>query len=266
MNIEYIVADPAGNITGLVMTAIAKSDHKRVARYLLEHSPHGLEQVGFVSGCRDCDGTMDMMGGEFCGNASRSFGLYLASRNLSRRKDVAFIRVSGAEGILEVRTNPDTGEAKIKMPPVMGMEAVDTKAYGRVPMVVMEGIRHLILIGQPVVKTEAEDLIRKLAESQVSDALGIMYYDEASNFMTPLVWVRETDTMYWESSCGSGSVALAEYLTKDSKGPWQARFHEPGGSLKVERSEKGDVFLGGPVSLSEVANLQIPWESGDVGL
>lgn len=258
MDIEYIVADPAGNTTGLVLTDIPADEHKTVARHLLEHSPHDLEQVGFVSECPDCDGRLDMMGGEFCGNASRSFGLFLAGSGLSRRKDLALIRVSGAEGLLEVRTDPDTGEARIKMPPVMGIEAVETDQYGRVPLVVMEGISHLILMVHPVEKQEGERLIHALAETHEADALGIMYYDEADNFMTPLVWVRETDTLYWESSCGSGSVALAVYLKKDYKGPWQIQFAEPGGTLAVERSEAGDVFLGGPVSLSGVNRHRTP--------
>lgn len=258
MDIEYIVADPAGNITGLVLTAIPRAEHKKVANYLLEHSPHGLEQVGFISEEADCDGRLDMMGGEFCGNASRSFGLYLTSRGLSRRKDLTRIRVSGAKELLEVRTDEATGQARIKMPPVTAIQIIETEMYGAAPLVIMEGISHLILEGHPVEQEKAEGLIRTLAGIHDADALGIMYYDEAEHFLTPLVYVRATDTLYWESSCGSGSVALAVWLMQDQKGPWQVEFSEPGGKLAVEESAAGDVYLGGPVSFSGIITAKLP--------
>ncbi len=258
MKIEYIVADPAGNTTGLVLSSISKDLHKAVAKHLLENSPHELEQVGFMSNCSDCDGRMDMMGGEFCGNASRSFGLYLAMTDRSKDKDKVRIKVSGSIEDLIVYTDLSSGTARIKMPPVQKEETLPVAGYGELPLVVMEGISHLIIPDHEMEKEKAEALLRGLGEELATDALGLMFYDTSRNFLTPLVWVNDTGTMYWESSCASGSAAVATFLKRGSDGPWQLAFQEPGGILEVEKDEFGNVYLGGPVGFSEVITHQIP--------
>lgn len=257
MDIKYVVADPAGNITGLVLTKLPQSDYKAVARYLIEHSPFGLEQVGFIHDCNDCDGSLEMMGGEFCGNASRSFGLYLAKNAISIQDGKVLIRVSGVSAKLEVRTDLKLNEANIKMPPIQALVNIQTKEYGQVPMVVMEGISHVLLIDRHPDQEKGEQLIRELADDSGDDALGVMYYESDHRFLTPLVWVRDTDTMIWESSCGSGSVALASYLEQAAQGDWTQTFKEPGGTLKVERLD-GALYLGGPVTFSEVISTKLP--------
>lgn len=250
MEIKYVVADPAGNTTGLVLTKLPSTEYKMVAKHLINHSPYDLEQVGFIRNCSDCDGSLEMMGGEFCGNASRSLGLYLAKNSNSLQTDTVMIRVSGATGKLEVRTDLKLNEAKIKMPPIQLIGNIKTVEYGLVPMITMEGIIHVLLIDHQLDKTKGEQLIRGLADRVGHDAIGVMYYESDRRFLTPLVWVRTTDTMIWESSCGSGSVALAAYLEQASQADWTQCFNEPGGTLKVEQID-GDLYLGGPVTFSE---------------
>ena len=76
MRIRYIPADPAGNLTGLVLTPVAREVRPALAAQLMARCPEGFEQIAFV----DEDSLtgplprMEMMGGEFCGNASRAFG------------------------------------------------------------------------------------------------------------------------------------------------------------------------------------------------
>lgn len=256
MDLKYVVADPAGNITGIVITRHPRQDYRTIARHLMEHSPYGLEQVGFLRDCADCDGSLEMMGGEFCGNASRSVGLYLAKRSMSMRDDRVLIRVSGAEGKLEVLTDLKRNEAKIRMPRILAMDWLKTRDYEEVPIVIMEGIAHVLLLDRHPDKEKAEHLIKTLSETRTEDAIGIMYYEQEHHFMTPLVWVRETDTRVWESSCGSGSVALAAYLERNNQEPWSRSFKEPGGVLKVEETE-GEIYLGGPVIFTEVITTEI---------
>ena len=70
-------ADPAGNITAMVQSPIAPGDRVRVAKAILALGR--AEQVGFLTepilggDCR-----LEMMGGEFCGNAARSLGYLTA--------------------------------------------------------------------------------------------------------------------------------------------------------------------------------------------
>lgn len=257
MDINYVVADPAGNITGLVLTELPRSDYKMAARYLMEHAGYGLEQVGFIRDCNDCDGSLEMMGGEFCGNAARSVGLYLAQNQISLQDDKVLIRVSGVRDMLEVQTDLRKHEAKIKMPPVLSIGLVQTRQYGTVPLIKMEGISHVLLIDVHPETGKAEELIQNLAEAFDDAAIGIMFYEAEHHFVTPLVWVRETDTMIWESSCGSGSVALASYLERDTRGNWVHTFKEPGGILRVEGNQSA-IYLGGPVTFSAILSAAIP--------
>lgn len=49
------------------------------------------------------------------------------------------------------------------------------------------------------------------------DVLGIMFYQPNKEIMTPLVYVRASDSLIWEGSCGSGSVAVASTIAMERK-------------------------------------------------
>ena len=72
----------------------------------------------------------------------------------------------------------------------------------------MEGISHALILDPPD-RDNARRLLAELAEQIDDEAIGVMFYEADRQFMTPLVWVKATDTSIWESSCGSGSVSLA---------------------------------------------------------
>ncbi|MGL4485077.1 MAG: hypothetical protein ACRCUS_09020, partial [Anaerovoracaceae bacterium] len=45
-------------------------------------------------------------------------------------------------------------------------------------------------------------------------AFGIMFYDTENNFLRPVVYVRDVETIFEEGSCASGTVATAIALIK----------------------------------------------------
>ena len=80
MMIRYIPADPAGNLTAIVLSPVAAQDRAKIAAEMMARCPEGFEQVGFAdetSLTGDLP-TLCMMGGEFCGNATRAFACYVA--------------------------------------------------------------------------------------------------------------------------------------------------------------------------------------------
>ena len=78
MELKIRVANPAGNVTIFVMSPAKREDYPAISRELLcMEELHG-EQVGFVEKMQDGSFHMQMMGGEFCGNATRSFGYLLS--------------------------------------------------------------------------------------------------------------------------------------------------------------------------------------------
>ena len=75
-SIDYIISDPEGNTTILVLSQVEISDYQTVAKQLLDQQPQA-EQVGYIKTDENgCPVSMDMCGLEFCGNATRAFGFY----------------------------------------------------------------------------------------------------------------------------------------------------------------------------------------------
>jgi diaminopimelate epimerase len=73
--------------------------------------------------------------------------------------------------------------------------------------------------------------------------------------MRPAVYVYGTDSLVFESSCGSGSAALALWLTRGQGDGEEGRvIRQPGGviEVKVRRRDGGahGIVIGGPVGLS----------------
>ena len=81
MNISYTKIDPAGNITVVVDSFVPREQQSRVASELMKRDVT-VEQVGFLEKPDDpcCAVRLQMMGGEFCGNASLSAAAVIFSR------------------------------------------------------------------------------------------------------------------------------------------------------------------------------------------
>ena len=62
MTIDYLVADPSGNTTILVLTPVAKAQHSSLAAQLLALPGIEAEQVGYVSREAGKPLRVDMMG------------------------------------------------------------------------------------------------------------------------------------------------------------------------------------------------------------
>ena len=79
MELNILRADPAGNITIFVLDQVEKAQRAAIAEKIMAIPALKAEQVGYVCPAEDdADGHMEMMGGEFCGNATRAYGMYIA--------------------------------------------------------------------------------------------------------------------------------------------------------------------------------------------
>ena len=116
MKLTFQRIDPAGNITLLVMTPVPREDYQTIAAKLLAIPELDAEQVGFLVPPRQ-DGIirLEMMGGEFCGNALRSAGLYYAASQGFRRSRTFPVEISGYDAPLPVQVNPLTGQVMARL-------------------------------------------------------------------------------------------------------------------------------------------------------
>ncbi len=82
----------------------------------------------------------------------------------------------------------------------------------------------------------------------------MMFFDRASGFIRPVVFVRATDSLVYENSCASGSTATALAMASDlPDGEYGIDVRQPGGSIEVGVTKSGGSFerltIGGRVSI-----------------
>lgn len=238
MEINYYLADPTGNVTILVDSDVSENDRAEIASRLMEVEPQA-EQVGFLE--KGADGTdiaLSMAGGEFCGNASLSAAAVFCRRS---KKDggVVSVKASGAEAPVEVFIQPqENGEytGTVRMPLPEEIEDICLEYEGEkavFPLVRFKGISHIICSGR-MEKNFAEKAAEKWCADLGADALGIMQIDLQKKTLLPLVYVRKAGTLFWESSCASGTAAAGVYLHRLSGESVRIEFSEPAGKLGVE--------------------------------
>lgn len=260
-NIRVRVADASGNITIFVLDHFDRSQYQDIATQLLDMEELGGEQVAFVTG----DNSMEMCGLEFCGNASRSFALMLAEERQIAGTAKIQVQVSGCNEVLGVDVDPANRYTRIKMPlPVAVEQLTDTGIdfLEGACLVDLDGIMHAV-----VTDVEASESNFLLAKNYINNkyappAMGVMFFDSEKNFLTPVVYVRDVDTTYFEGSCGTGSTAVAAAFTVDeTAGIFQFELVQPAGTIiaTIEKAhgEIKTIYIQGPIVLHDVAQVII---------
>ncbi|MDR1575264.1 MAG: hypothetical protein LBS37_04590 [Treponema sp.] len=286
MEVEIVRADPAGNITVLVLSPVSdRRERAALAAALLADPDLRAEQAGFVTPPEDGGlWHLEMAGGEFCGNAARAFGLFVAGQSGVTGRGTVMITISGAPRPLPVFVDTAAGTAGLAMSGPLAETSAVCGGFS-FPVYVFDGISHAIAeniqpderllhslresldhppaglpadAGRPADAGCPADAGRLADAGRPADALGVMFYDSGRRFMRPLVWVRATGTTVFESSCGSGSAALGVWLARNVRDGGETRsLAQPGGTIetrvlkrggRVQRiSIGGKVGLGGPV-------------------
>ena len=266
--IQYSILDPTGNITALVESPVPVERQPSVAASLMERHPE-VEQVGFVqlNGEGPVQARLRMAGGEFCGNAAMSAAALFLLRRGPQGEGAPPVLQVGVAGVVQpvaVRLRRDTEDsffAGVHMPPAKSIGEKDFcfgAVRGKLPVVRMEGISHIII--EPASpffslredQTAARQAVRLWCAALSADCLGLMFLERtaAECRLTPLVYVPGSGTVFWENSCASGSSAVGMALAAKTGTPVRLELTEPGGRLRVESDpEKGETWLWGRTRL-----------------
>lgn len=247
--LKFLKINPAGNITLLYdMENIDKGDIQKISKISMGDLNLYAEQVGFIN-----DTHLQMMGGEFCGNACRSFASYLAFNDINfKNKKTYEITCSGEKTKLNVEVRISEIDniflSKIKMPKSISTEIIDLKLSQentiKISEVIFEGIVHFVI--ESPVNNEIIDKVRDYCEKKKYSAFGVMFFDYNRMHMTPYVEVQGFQGV-WENSCGSGTTAVGYYLKKYKNIDF-GKIIQPGGWLEVSY-ENNEVFIDGPVEI-----------------
>lgn len=243
MIIEYVRADPGGNITLLVTSAVDPNLRAELSRKILNSGKTDAEQIGFVARPVNPQalGRLEMMGGEFCGNAARAFACYLAIINKLNLPVKLSLEMSGYNGLLQTWVENELVWARMPGP-------ISVCQWDNGTIVRMPGITHYIIDGKPD-KNLVDTLIERYGKSG-PEALGVLFVQ--GDDMTPAVYVEKTGSLFWESSCGSGTAACAATRCARLGRDCEVRLKQPGGILGARAwLDSGGIFaeLFGPVTI-----------------
>ena len=262
---NYFRANPCGNITGFVVAPVYPGYRKAYTDCIMEQIDKDVEQVGFISPAYEgAPLRMDMMGGEFCANATRAYGLYSASfYDTDGLVDIE-VYVSGHEGTTDVIADVENQKAYVALDAPIGREnlTIDGKDC---TLIKLPGISHLVVEAEED-KGFVDKALEVLKKDHKDEAYGVLFFNKEKLEMIPYVYVEGSETLFRESSCGSGTIAVVNYLEDDIAKldeDYKISIKNPAGELEVfvYEFEDGKKFcVGGKVELTEVEkkSIEIP--------
>ena len=242
--VRYVILNPSGNLTALVTEWGGAEDEAEITARLMQES----EQVAYLDPPSQPGALarVRLMGGEFCGNAAMAAAGWLVRDRLRNSRELTVpIEVSGTPDVLicKIRRLEDGFEGTVEMPRVLEIRPA---IIGGISMteVRMEGITHLVRESREVPdKEKAEALLKAFAEESGEEAAGLLIRDPETGVTQPLVYVRGSGTLVWETACGSGTAAIgALEAWRKGSGTVETQVIQPGGILRAEAAaEQGTV-------------------------
>lgn len=275
MTLPFYKLSPGGNPTILIRDNALFSEpqsapalRSAIAGALMAPDHLGAEQVGFLDTSRALP-HMEMMGGEFCVNATLCAAFVFARMGLLPTAGegpgihAGAITTSGSSDPVRVRVNslpPETNlppetvrEAAIALPlPAFPAGAMISERVPGEVVVRLPGITHLLLDAEthplPCSPLEAAGAKRAEYGLDAEEAVGVIWHwpgpgpdPETTRAILPVVHVAATGSAVAETACGSGSLALALLLARGGATSFSIR--QPSGhdiSITLERPASGD--------------------------
>lgn len=260
---KTIITSPSGNITAFVMDKTQRDSQKNIANAIMSKNKD-IEQVGFFEKSNNSKAVakLQMMGGEFCGNASRAFASVLYKNKFTKNKEFN-ISVSGINDLIkanitEINNNNFYSKITITKMNYQIMQSDIQEDRNYYDFVNMKGISHILVNENkyPFNKKNYLDRVKYLIDTlsmREKNAVGVIWYnkDNKNISIKPVVWVKNTDSYYYESACGSGSLALGLFLSQNKKEKSTYKIYQPSNDfIDIEINKKlNEVSIGGGVEI-----------------
>lgn len=254
MQVHFVKLSPTQNMTLLITEPMPRADYGACASALMRYESLHAEQAGFVeqASCKEAAARLQMMGGEFCGNATMALAVLVArNRGLSLGQTCSlFLESSGTDELIacSVAHRGAYFEGEIETPIPRNMDYCETEHKGtRIPFykIDLPGITHLLVMDFDPQADKREFVEHILADKERyshQDALGVLFLDTKIMEMLPVVAVHSIGSLVWERGCGSGSAAAGYALSLLQQKSGDFSFKQPGGILRVR-----SLFEGGRV-------------------
>lgn len=240
--VKYKILNPGGNKTALVNGSEYTDNQKKLINKMIMDKNPQVEQLGFLSNKTN---RLEMAGGEFCINATRC---------------AVYEYLGGKEGEIELSVSGTNkrilgkvlNDKKVEIQLDIGKNIADLyEIKNDFTCIKIDGILIAILDEQkskPYIqklkeneektKNEIKQLMMTNLESE-EKAIGIILLEEKIEKIriNPIVWVKEIDTVFYETACGSGSLGTAIYNYLKNKDKRVELIQPSGYSINVELKE-----------------------------
>ncbi|MDP2860405.1 MAG: hypothetical protein Q8N98_01670 [bacterium] len=203
---KFSVFRPGGNDTALVEPFVDGKILRRKVNDAIMVSYPNIEQVGFVD---KANRRLEMAGGEFCGNATRSAAFYF----LDGRPGIINIKISGINKGIVAGIDPKNN-VWTEIPIYSDIKRV--RKVDNLTIVELKGITQVVVSGkglsfvEKTIKDRAFDILKSLNLIRTCKAAGVMFTSEKNGRVAidPVVWVRDIQTLFYETACASGTAAV----------------------------------------------------------
>ncbi|MCR2806587.1 diaminopimelate epimerase [Paenibacillus soyae] len=256
MKVKFIKTSPTQNMTVLVESPLGREHYPMVASRLMSYDHVFAEQVGFIESADNSSAwaRLQMMAGEFCGNAAMALGAVMAWRRRLKPGDWLEVplEVSGASELLVcgIEARRSGYSCRLDMPLPLAMDRETLLLEGEpTPVTIMRypGIAHVIVdvseFDGPA-RNKAKSAAKLASLLQGEAALGVMLYRRRTGELEPLVYVPGTGTLIWERGCGSGAAAVGAYAAIEAGDDIDLEIKQPGGVVRVQTRSSGGELAG----------------------
>lgn len=232
--VDYKILNPGGNKTALVLENTYNKQEKKDINDKILKENLDVEQVGFLD---KKNKILEMAGGEFCVNATRCAIWEILNGEEGNVK----LSVSGYKRKISGGIKKDK-KVYVDMEINNNIKNIIEKDK-KFNIVTLDGIVLLVIDeenskkyieklkkNKELVKNELKQL---MIETKINEkAIGVILLEKENNMtkINPIIWVKEIDTVYYETACGSGSLATAIYKNY-TEGIKEIEVLQPAGSI-----------------------------------
>jgi diaminopimelate epimerase len=199
---------PGGNPTLLIedlKRQILELERQKICQKLLKTGE--CEQVAFIEQTKAGLFKCQMMGNELCINALRSVGAWVYQ---TRKRTKFKLASSGTSDLFQITITPtdqNNPDVEIKIP----LNYKLTKLSNTITLIELNGIAHFLSPNLNPTESQLKKLIQKYPITKTFPAVGLINYQQKNEItykITPLIFVKETNSYILETACGSGSIAV----------------------------------------------------------
>lgn len=213
--VNYKILNPGGNKTAIVIGNNYSKEEKRKINDKILSENLEVEQVGFID---KKENKLEMAGGEFCVNATRcAIWQYLKGQEGEIELKVSGCKNKIKGGITQEKNVYVDMQIDKKISNIINTEGIFNfiKLDGILLAIVDEKNSKKSINQLREDENEAKNELKEMMKTFNTEkkAIGIVLLDKEKKKtkINPIIWVKTIDTLYYESACGSGSLATVIY-------------------------------------------------------